>query len=159
MKINGFIFLVGLFLHTTLVSAQSSTSTSDWPRAERVAFVNNCVSEAAGAMGQSMATEYCYCMLEKVSDAYPDPNDALGMSETQLEGWAEDCLNLDAWPDDIQEEFMLSCVKEAESGLGEETATDYCACMLVKLMFLYPDPMQLESISEDELTPLAEDCL
>lgn len=36
-------------------------------------------------------TEMCGCLLDKVEARYPNPNDAMGMTLSEMSGFAEEC--------------------------------------------------------------------
>jgi len=155
MKGTGTILMIiiGALFVSTYASAQSN-----WPKAERMAFMSNCVKEAEGAMGEDMATEYCFCMLGKVTEVYPKPEDALDMDMDQIKTMASDCFNLEGWDEEYQDAFLSSCINSAVKNTSEEIATDFCSCMLVKLMLMYPDPEDTEDLSDEDISAISEGC-
>ena len=58
---------------------------AEWPESERVAFVDSCEQTSGGL------TEMCKCLLGKVEDDYPDPEDALELTIGEMVELAEEC--------------------------------------------------------------------
>ena len=56
-----------------------------WPQSEREAFIENCERTSGGE------TEACDCLLEKVEERYPEPEDALDLSIGEMGEMAEEC--------------------------------------------------------------------
>ena len=63
-----------------------------------------------------------------------------------------------SWPEKDRADFMESCIANAKSGIGEEKAKKYCACMLEKIMVRYPDIKDAEDIKMGETIELAQQC-
>jgi hypothetical protein len=131
-----------------------------WGSAEREAFLSNCIPEAENTFGPVMARHYCYCMLDKIEAAYPNPLDLNDMDEESLQPMAVNCIQVQKnWAGAEVDTFMENCTSSAEEGLGRERANDYCSCMLYKLMALYPNAATVGNVSEEEINRLAGDCL
>jgi hypothetical protein len=76
--------------------ATHTSSTGAWGSSNEEIFVSNCVSSAVdGGFTKSKATAYCNCMLEKLEDKYPDPNDVGGLDENspEMKRMATECVS------------------------------------------------------------------
>lgn len=68
------------------------SSSKGWSSAEKNTFMSTCVDGAKSSMGQSKATSYCNCMMDKIEEIYPDANDAEKMDQQKMMEMAQDCL-------------------------------------------------------------------
>jgi hypothetical protein len=67
-------------------------NAAKWSKADKDAFMTNCVSGATATMGADKANNYCSCMQGKLETKYPD---AKKMDEATISGMtdmAKDCL-------------------------------------------------------------------
>ncbi len=55
-----------------------------WATEEREAFLSNCINSAKAGLGEEKAKTYCECMLFKVEKAYPNPEDAVKLTEEKM---------------------------------------------------------------------------
>jgi hypothetical protein len=122
--------------------AGGTTRESKWTGADRSEFITECVNSAKSGMSEDSAKYYCYCMLTKVEEAYPDPKDIGELDEEALDTpeWVakiEKCLG-GYWPKSAREEFLTSCIKTATPKIGETKAVQYCECMMFKIEHRYP---------------------
>ena len=79
-------------------SKKADYSSHGWTSDQVRDFVDNCVSEAEkGALSHDQAQNYCSCMQQKLERKYPDPNDAVGVTENseEMKQMATDCLTKD----------------------------------------------------------------
>ena len=79
-------------------SKKSDYSSNGWTSEQVRDFVDNCVSEAEkGALSHEQAQNYCSCMQQKLERKYPDPNEAVGLTEDsqEMKQMATDCLTKD----------------------------------------------------------------
>jgi len=65
-------------------------SDKEWPQEEQAEFMTECVPQASEAEGIDAAV-YCDCMLQKVMDKYPDPEDAEKLDIGEMFEMAQDC--------------------------------------------------------------------
>ena len=64
-----------------------------------------------------------------------------------------------AWSSAQQKEFMDNCVPKAAESMGQQRATDYCQCMMDKIMIDYPVANDAANMSKERMTELARQCL
>ena len=67
--------------------------------------------------------------------------------------------NSGSWTASEQREFMDNCTPGASKSLGTSAATDYCDCMMKKLMQEYPNSADAGNVSKTHMSSLAADCL
>lgn len=79
-----------IVLVSALLLAACGDSEKEWPQADQDSFTENCVPEAAEAETID-AEAYCDCMLHKVMDKYPDPEDAEELGIGEMFEMAQDC--------------------------------------------------------------------
>ena len=82
--------------NTTDDTKKADYSSGGWTSAQVRDFVDNCVSEAEkGRLSHDQAQNYCTCMQKKLERKYPNPNDAVGLTENsdEMQQMATDCLS------------------------------------------------------------------
>ena len=152
----------------------SNSNGSGWSKTYRDKFVQGCVTKASEKVSQSEAYSYCSCMAVKVEAKYPNENDVdARLTASDIESMRTGCLsnsnqsnssndnsnNSQNWSTSDQREFMDNCTPGASKTLGTSAATDYCDCMLRKLMKEYPNSKDVGGVSSAHMSALANDCL
>lgn len=64
-----------------------------------------------------------------------------------------------AWSKKESDVFIKTCVDEAKDFLSKDGATAYCKCTMEKLMRLYPNADDVDHLSEEEISVVAEECI
>ena len=70
------------------VVLMSCAGDGGWPEYEKNAFIENCVSPEA-----EVTEDYCNCMLKKIMNKYPNPEDAANLDYEWMMEVAEDCID------------------------------------------------------------------
>ncbi|MDW3192447.1 MAG: hypothetical protein R8G66_08780 [Cytophagales bacterium] len=159
-----------LLLFVILISCMGLSqrlTAQNWTSTDRQDFIDGCMGEAEGIMGENQSRDYCYCMLYKVMDIYDTPEASNSMTEAEALPMAEACiesLNIVAqekqeWELEEKENFIKVCVGETEETLGANSARQYCYCMLFKLMDIYETASEADLMTQEEIMPLATECL
>lgn len=158
-----------------------------WSKAFLSKNLSDCITRASNRMSASQAYTYCDCMMSKIEQKYPDEHDAdTKFTQEELVPIDAACLPADlnqnntnnnqtknnsdnntqnnsnynkAWSTSDQQEFMDNCTPGASKSLGTTAATDYCSCMLQKLMQEYPNSADAGNVSKTHMSALASDCL
>lgn len=60
------------------------SSISNWTSKDRSDFISECINSAKASIGDAKAKKYCECMLFKVEQKYPRPEDAGDLDEETL---------------------------------------------------------------------------
>lgn len=82
-----------LSLSTFLFMQQQEPQKEDkWPKEEKEAFIKSCIKNAKTNMTDEDAKAYCDCMLEKVIEKYPTPEQATKLSTEEAQKMAVKCL-------------------------------------------------------------------
>jgi len=80
----------------TAANEQATAVGESWPKAEKDAFIQQCVVNAKAQMDSAKAVSYCSCMQEKLMAKYPDIQALSKMSVEDLSKetreLAPDCL-------------------------------------------------------------------
>jgi len=66
--------------------------------------------------------------------------------------------NNQAWSTIDQQEFLDNCTPGASKSLGSRAGSDYCNCVMKKLMQEYPDSKDVSKASQQHISELAADC-
>ena len=65
-----------------------------------------------------------------------------------------------SWPENDRKDFTNNCIETAvQKGMGRDTATSYCNCMLGKLEKKYSKPEEAGNLDMNTMTEMAKDCL
>ena len=158
----------------------NNTYNSNWSKEYRDKFLQGCISKASEKVSAADAFSYCNCMAQKVEAKYPVETEVDNkLSEADIESMRAGCLpstsnqtspsnnqsnnntynNSRGWSASDQREFMDNCTPGASKSLGTSAATDYCSCMMQKLMVEYPDSKDAGNATKSHMSELAADCL
>jgi hypothetical protein len=66
--------------------------------------------------------------------------------------------NSQVWSTADQQEFLDNCTPGASKSLGSRAGSDYCNCVMKKLMQEYPDSKDVSKASQQHISELAADC-
>jgi hypothetical protein len=157
----------------------NNSNNSGWSKTYRDKSVQDCVTKASEKMSESEAFSYCNCMVAKVEAKYPNENNVESrLTSSDIESMKNGCLsnsnqtnpsndnsnksnnyNSGSWSMADQREFMDNCTPGASKSLGTSVATDYCDCMMKKLMREYPNSKDVGDVSSAHMSELANGCL
>ena len=146
--------IIGVFFIGCIFTVKSVAQKS-WTAADRGPFIEECVKAAKSGMSEDSAKYYCYCMLEKVEEKYPDPAEAGKLDESAFNSpeWKKiiaGCLG-GYWNNKDRNDFMSSCTEVAKASIGEEKAKAYCECMMYKIENRYPVYADATKITAEQL--------
>lgn len=136
--------------------------------------LKDCISKAEKSMAASDAYIYCDCMMDNIQKKYHEENDLeTKFTQEELVVIRSACLpaavNKNAqksnpgsatkvvWSAADQKQFMDNCRPGVIKVLGAG-GDNYCDCIMKKLMQEYPDPKEVDKVSEAHLKKLASDC-
>ena len=71
----------------------SCKSKSVWPEADQKEFMDICEQAMYGAFDRDTNFSYCACMLEKIMDEYPDPEQQDEVSDDLILEFADACFD------------------------------------------------------------------
>lgn len=159
----------------------TTSSNSNWSKEYRNKFLQTCIGKASEKVSAADAFSYCNCMTEKVEAKYPNENEVDSkLTDSDIESMRPGCVtsnsnstqsnpstnqnnsnnsNSASWTASEQREFMDNCTPGASKSLGTSAATDYCDCMMKKLMQEYPNSADVGNVSKSHMSSLASDCL
>lgn len=159
----------------------SSSGSSNWSKEYRNKFLQGCIGKASEKVSAAEAFSYCNCMTEKVEAKYPDEKvvDA-SLTSADIDAMKVGCVSSNTtqsnpsytqpnnnsnnynsanWSASDQREFMDNCTPGASKSLGTTAATNYCDCVMRKLMQAYPNSADVGNVSKSEMSALAQDCI
>lgn len=144
-----------LFCLVAFSMQSAMAQESKWSYKDRTDFILSCAEAANASMSLDSAKFYCYCMLGKMEIKFPDPAQALTVTEADLEKpeWKKmvrDCIGQN-WSNEYRNGFMSSCVESAKPNLSEEDARSYCECMMFKIENKLPNSADADKISAETL--------
>lgn len=166
MKLHHFLSLAAM----TLVLAScgnKNESGSNWNDFVRQAFLATCMKEAIPLVGEKHADSYCKCMQQKVEARYPDALDVGDLTDAQVDEFAVGCnekadsvtMANTPWSETSRADFVDACVEGAGAELSREEAKAYCTCMQEKVEKKTVNVGGADSIPEEEINRMADDCL
>ncbi len=116
--------------------------------------------------------DYAICVINALEIKFPDENVDKQSSEAQK--ILQDCKtnntnnsdvsnqpntnNNSQWSATEQKQFMDNCTPGAIKSLNERAGTEYCDCVMKKLMQEYPNPIDVAKASQSLMTRLAASC-
>ncbi len=68
-------------------------------------------------------------------------------------------VQTDEWHKVAKEAYIEECVKEASKSISYKEANNYCECTLKKMMKKYPNALDADKVTEEEILELVRDCL
>ncbi len=140
--------------------AINDTSAS-WNDAEQKSFMDACVPNSK--MGTEKGTAFCRCMLEKMITLYPKPSDAAGLTKERATELAKECYadtrkGDSTWSAAERTAFLKECSGKAIKSKGIAKTQTYCNCMLGKIEKAYPNPLDAQKMTPEELSAWAKEC-
>lgn len=67
-------------------------NNNDWSQEEKNAFMQNCIKNASQNLDVDSANNYCSCMLEKIIEEYPTPEEATLLTTDKVKQMTKTCL-------------------------------------------------------------------
>lgn len=132
---------------------------AEWSKEDQSRITESCLADAC-RRGITNPENHCDCILRKIIDRYPNPNEFENMEmgeygEIVVECGGEDLSTRIIWPEQTQKAFLDSC----KSALKERPdAGQYCHCVLVKLIERYPTNDSLSRINPQIMAEIGQSC-
>lgn len=162
-----------------LKNNSNSSGSSNWSKEYRNKFLQGCIGKASEKVSAAEAFSYCNCMTEKVEVKYPNETEVdASLTNADIEAMKPGCVSSNStnnqsytqpnsnnsnatasWSVSDQREFMDNCTPGASKSLGTTAATNYCDCMMKKLMQQYPNSADIGNVSKTEMSSLASTCI
>lgn len=162
----------------TDLNSEGKSGTGNWSKKDSDDFVDECVKKASERLSTGDALTYCRCMQNKVETKYPNVQNAAGISNSEMGSFKDDCLRENnislggssgtddklnntssSWTSTDIKEFKDNCIPNLVASMGTAKASDYCDCMLQKIMVESPDSKDADQIGKARMTEWAKDCL
>lgn len=110
-----FVLVAGILTSAAIITS----ADKGWSKKEQKEFMKSCTAELKGQKGID-AKGYCSCMLDKVMEKYPNPDEGQNIDQDWMKKEAVKCLSVTSdnykapWSESEQSNFMNSCVGEAK---------------------------------------------
>jgi hypothetical protein len=134
---------------------------AEWQQTEKDKIKADCML-AAEKYGFSNPEVHCDCVLRKIINRYPNPNDFENMEMGEFGQIVNECQGQELstriiWPDNVQKAFVDSCTSMARSA-GQAKPEQYCRCVLDELILRYPTNDSLSKILPRALPEISRVC-
>lgn len=73
--------------------------------------------------------------------------------------WAMDLSAQGSWESENKTGFLEECQSHADEVMGASKSTQYCVCMLDKIMTIAQDPVDADMLPKETIEELAYECL
>lgn len=132
---------------------------AEWSKEDQSRIIESCIADAR-IRGITNPENHCDCILRKIIDRYPNPNEFENMEmgeygEIVVECGGEDMSTRIIWPEKTQKAFVDSCTSALK---GRKDASRYCTCILEKLIERYPTNDSLSKISPQVMAEIGQSC-
>ncbi len=118
--------------------------------------------QTAEKYGFTDPVKHCDCVLDKIMERYPNPNEFENMEMGEFGAIVFECQgkeygSREIWPLKTRTAFTDSCTSMAKQQ-GKENAKPYCDCLLEKLMEKYPTNDDLPSLDPKVMVEISKEC-
>lgn len=162
-------------LNTIAPNKNTVSGGGSWTKEYRSKFLQGCITKASEKVSASDAFSYCDCMTNKVEAKYPTETEVDSkLTASDIETMKSGCPTTSnqsqnnnqsnnnnsstSWSASDQKEFMDNCTPGASTSLGQTKASEYCSCMLYKIMQEYPKSADASNMPKSHMSELAKQC-
>lgn len=134
---------------------------AEWQETEKKKIRSDCML-AAEKYGFTNPDVHCDCVLKKIINRYPNPNDFENMEMGEFGQIVNECQGQELstriiWPDKVQNAFVDSCTSMAKEA-GRANPDAYCRCVLDELILRFPTNDSLSKILPAALPEISRSC-
>lgn len=134
---------------------------SEWQKEDKERIKADCML-AAAKYGFSEPEKHCDCVVSRIVNRYPNPNEFENMEMGEFGTIVLECQGKDVgtriiWPEKTQKAFVDSCTSMATRE-GKPNPKQYCTCVLDEIMKRYPTNDDLSTMNGKELGEMARRC-
>ncbi len=134
---------------------------TEWSDKDKEKIKKDCFS-AAERFGFLNPEKHCDCVLRKIMQRYPRPNQFENMEMGEFGSIVAECEGQDLttriiWPEATQKAFVDSCTSMATQQ-GKKNARPYCECVLNELIRRYPTNDSISRINPAEMKEIGIFC-
>jgi hypothetical protein len=134
---------------------------AEWTQEEKDKIKADCM-QAAERFGFNDPVSHCDCVLRKIINRYPNPNQFENMEMGEFGQIVNECQGQEMstriiWPEKTQKAFVDSCSSMAKAQ-GKKNPGQYCRCVLEEMIRRYPTDDSLGIISPREMKEIGEGC-
>lgn len=117
---------------------------------------------AAERYGFTDPDAHCDCVLRKIINRYPNPNQFENMEMGEFGQIVNECQGQDIstriiWPEKTQKAFIDSCTSMATT-IKMKEPQKYCKCVLEEMIRRYPTNDSISKITPEEMKEIGTSC-
>ena len=134
---------------------------AEWSQHEKDKIITDC-KMAAERYGFTDPDAHCDCVLRKIINRYPNPNQFENMEMGEFGQIVNECQGQDMstriiWPEKTQKAFIDSCSSMA-TALKMKDPEKYCTCVLDEMIRRYPTNDSISRITPREMKEIGSGC-
>lgn len=134
---------------------------AEWSQHEKDKIIADC-KMAAERYGFTDPDSHCDCVLRKIINRYPNPNQFENMEMGEFGQIVNECQGQDMstrviWPEKTQKAFVDSCTTMAINMKMKEPKK-YCTCVLDEMIRRYPTNDSIGKITPLEMKEIGTSC-
>jgi hypothetical protein len=150
LKFIPFVLLVFLF-----------SCKAEWTEDDKSRIIKDCKLSAL-KFGFTNPDQHCDCVLRKIIDRYPNPNQFENMEMGEFGEIVFECSGQEMstriiWPERTQKAFIDSCISMAKKE-GSPNPVKFCPCVLDEIIRRYPTNDSLSKIKPSEMDEISKGC-
>lgn len=144
------------FLLSMLFSCQA-----EWTQYEKDKIKADC-KLAAEKYGFTDPEAHCDCVLRKIINRYPNPNQFENMEMGEFGQIVNECQGQEMstriiWPEKTQKAFLDSCTSMAKT-INKKAPEQYCKCVLDEIIRRYPTNDSMGAVTPSEMRQISQGC-
>jgi hypothetical protein len=134
---------------------------AEWSQHEKDKIIADC-KMAAERYGFTDPDAHCDCVLRKIINRYPNPNQFENMEMGEFGQIVNECQGQDMstriiWPEKTQKAFIDSCTSMA-GNMKIKEPKKYCNCVLQEMIRRYPTNDSIGKITPVEMKEIGSSC-
>jgi len=134
---------------------------AEWSQREKDKIKADCMM-AAERYGFTNPQTHCDCVLRKIINRYPNPNQFENMEMGEFGQIVNECQGQEMstriiWPDKTQKAFVDSCTSIAKT-MNKKAPEQYCKCVLDEMIRRYPTNDSIGNITPSEMKVIGAGC-
>ncbi len=134
---------------------------AEWTQNEKDKIKADCML-AAERYGFTDPVAHCDCVLRKIINRYPNPNQFENMEMGEFGQIVNECQGQEMstriiWPEKTQKAFVDSCTSMAKSQ-RKKAPDQYCRCVLEEIIRRYPTNDSIGAVGPTEMKEIGIGC-
>lgn len=153
--------IINRFLKSVAILLLLTNCKAEWSQHEKDKIIADC-KMAAERYGFTDPDAHCDCVLRKIINRYPNPNQFENMEMGEFGQIVNECQGQEMstriiWPEKTQKAFIDSCTSMATTMKLKEPKK-YCTCVLDEMIRRYPTNDSIGKITPQEMKEIGSSC-